>query len=429
MPAQVDAPPARRLAGYAGLLLLALWGAEWGLSLQQNRLVGGRFTWVPAWEFLGLDFLNPCLASRHWLAGGDPYREPFGDPREGTRFVGKFCYPPITLPLFSWCALVTPPAAVVIWVGVLAALAVCGAFLAWRARRRLGLSELPLPFVVGAFLCSTPVFFSLERGNIDLLLVLPLAGAACALQRRSLPRDLLAGGCLALAAWVKLYPGLLALSLPALGRWRALACFVGAAVLIGLPGVDDLPAFRANLGEAVVSDAPSAAYHPCHTLSCCWEYFWAGTPLAWLGRVPGPLAAAALVLTLALTVSWQVFRCPDSRRILFPYLLWLAALATFVPRISNDYNFYYLPLAALAVWDRRDPAAVHAGLALLLLWWQPWALPIGGREFFACKVLGFLAVTGCLVRRIRAQRPGVACEAERDPAPLFPGNSVPLLVK
>jgi hypothetical protein len=356
---------------------------------------------VPAWEFLGLDFLNPCLAARHWAAGGDPYREPFGDPREQTRFFGKFCYPPAVLPLFAWCALVRPQTAVVVWVGVLAALAVFGAVLAWRARRRLGLSELPLPLAVGALLCSTPVLFALERGNCDLLVLPPLAAAAWALQRRSLPRDLLAGGCLALAAWIKLYPGLLVLSLPALGRWRALACFAAAAVLIGLPGLGDLPALRANMSESIAREAPAAAYHPCHTLSGCWAYLWEGTPLAWLGLIPGSLAAGGIVLSLALAVSREVARCPERGRVVLPYLLWLAALATFFPRHANDYNLYYLPLAALAVWDRRDPPAVHVGMALLLLWWQPWALPVGGREFFACKAAGFLAVTGSLVRRLR----------------------------
>jgi hypothetical protein len=396
--------PSRRLAGLAGLLLLALWGAAWGLSLRQNRLVGARFTWVPAWDFLGLDFLNPCMASRHWVAGGDPYRELFGDPREGTRLNGTFCYPPVVLPLFAWCALVTPQTAVVLWVGALTALAVFGAVLAWRCRRRLGLADLPLPLAVGAVLCSTPVLFALERGNIDLMLLPLFAGAAWALQRRSLPRDLTAGGCLALAAWAKLYPGLLALSLPALGRWRALACFVAAAVLIALPGLGDLPALQANLRVSIQAEAPAAAYHPCHTLSGCWAYLWAGTPLAWLGYIPGSLAAGALVLGLALAVSREVLRCPDSRRVVLPYLLWLAALATFFPRHANDYNLFYLPLAALAVWDRREPVAVQAGLALLLLWWQPWALPVGGRELFACKALGLLAVTASLVRRIREQR-------------------------
>ena len=56
MPPECDAPRVRRLIGYAGLLLLACWGAVWGASLCQNRLVGSRFTWVPAWEFLGLGF-------------------------------------------------------------------------------------------------------------------------------------------------------------------------------------------------------------------------------------------------------------------------------------------------------------------------------------------------------------------------------------
>src|SRR4051812_42506389 len=78
-----------------GLLLLTGWAAVWGLSLKENRLVGGRYTYAGAWDFLGLDFLSPCMASRHWLAGGDPYREPFGDPAEGaTDHVRKFCYPP-----------------------------------------------------------------------------------------------------------------------------------------------------------------------------------------------------------------------------------------------------------------------------------------------------------------------------------------------
>jgi hypothetical protein len=403
MPPEFDAPRARRLLGYAGLLLLAFWGAVWGASLCQNRLVGRGLTWVPAWEFLGLDFLNPCLASRHWLAGGDPYREAFGDPRDGTDLVGKFCYPPVVLPLFSWCALVSPPTAVVIWVGVLAALAVFGAALAWRCRRRLGLADMPLPFVLGVFLCSTPVVYALERGNCDLLILLPLAGTVWALQHRSLPRDLVAGGCLALAAWIKLYPGLLVLSLPALRRWRALGCFVAAAALIGLPGVADLPALSANLHAAALVSGPSEPYHPCHALSSCWEYLWSGTPLAIVGRIPGPLAASTLALGLALAVSWRIYRCPVSCRLLYPYLLWLAALATFVPRIANDYNLYYLPLAALAVWDRRDPLLVHLGMALLLLWWQPLAVPIGNREFFVLKVLGFLAVTRSLIGRIREQ--------------------------
>jgi len=402
-------PPTRRSSAgergllLAGVLLLAGWAAVWGLSLCENRLLGGRFTWTGAWDFLGLDFLNPCLATRHWLAGGDPYREPFGDPREGTAQVAKFFYPPPVLPLFAWCGLLPPRQAVVVWTIVLAALAMWGAVLAWRTRRRLGLCKLPLPFVVAALLCSTPVIFALERGNFDLLVLPPLAGAAWALQRRSAARDLLAGGGLALATCLKVYPGLLVFSLLALGRWRALLCFAVAGLALGLPGLGYLPALHANLIESSAHMAPVTIWHTCHSLSNSWQPLWAATPFAFLGHVPGTVAAGVFVLGLGLAISCRVARCPDRSRVLYPYLLWLAALATFLPRLANDYNFYYLPLAALAVWDRRDPLAVHVGMALLLFWWQPITVPIGVKELFVFKVLGFLAVTASLGRRIAEQ--------------------------
>jgi hypothetical protein len=138
--------------------------------------------------------------------------------------------------------------------------------------------------------------------------------------------------------------------------------------------------------------------------------------LSFLKEMRVGIAGGVFVLGLALAVSYRVARCPNPSAVLYPYLLWLAALATFAPRIANDYNFYYLPLAALAVWDRRDPLAVHVGMGLLLLWWQPIALPIGGREMFACKMLGFVAVTVSLGRRITEQRQAtVRPQATRQP--------------
>jgi hypothetical protein len=345
------------------------------------------------------------MASRHWLAGGDPYREPFGDPAEGAPdHVRKFCYPPPILPLFAWCALLTPQQGVVVWIAVLVALGSWGAVLAWRTRFRLGLAALPLPLVLAAVLCSTPLCFGLERGSCDLLVLPPLVAAAWALRRRSPGHDLLAGGGLALATAIKVYPGLLILSLLALRRWRALCCCGVVGLALGLASLGHLPAWRANLAEVIAGEAPAWLYQHCHTLSSFWQPFWTGTRLAFLTHVPGGVAAGVFVLGLALAVSYRVARCPNPSAVLYPYLLWLAALATFAPRIANDYNFYYLPLAALAVWDRRDPLAVHVGMGLLLLWWQPIALPIGGREMFACKMLGFVAVTVSLGRRIAEQQ-------------------------
>ena len=80
-------------------------------------------------------------------------------------------------------------------------------------------------------------------------------------------------------------------------------------------------------------------------------------------------------------------------------LLWVVALATFVPMVSNDYNFCFLPLTVVAVWDRRDPLLVHVALVLLLLWWQPIAISLGDRTLFWFKLLGLCAAAVSLVER------------------------------
>jgi hypothetical protein len=84
-------------------------------------------------------------------------------------------------------------------------------------------------------------------------------------------------------------------------------------------------------------------------------------------------------------------------------MLWIVALATFVPQVSNDYNLCFLPLAVLAVWDRRDPLLVHVAVALLLLWWQPLSMSIDPKLLLLCKLLGLGAATVCLVERAREQ--------------------------
>lgn len=388
----------------AGLAMLLVWGLAWGTSIHRGRLVGSTRVWICAWDFLGLDFLNNYQASRHWLAGGDPYREPFGDP-----LARKFCYPPVVLPLFAWCGWFRPQAAVVLWMGVLAGLAALGTMQACRARRQLGLWKVPLPLALAAVLGSTPVIFAMERGNYDLLVLAPLALAAWALQRRGLACDLLAGSCVALAAWMKVYPGLLGLGFIVLRRPRALGFCVLAGIAIGLPGLRDLAAFQANAKDLVVRYIPPVFFQFTHSLSADWPLLWAGTRLAWLARVPGLVVAGGFILLLSAWASYRLYRCPDSSRLLYPYFVWLTALATFLPEISNDYNFVFLPLAAVAVWDRRDPVHVHMSMALMLLWWQPVQLSIGPQLLFGFKLCGFAAVTACLLRRIQEQAEAVRC--------------------
>ena len=91
--------------GVSGLIFLSLW---WGRSLKKNILVGARFTTVPAVEHLGLDFLNNYYAVRHWIDGGDPYTDDFGDPRKR-----PFVYSPLLLWTFTWCSLCSARVAVV----------------------------------------------------------------------------------------------------------------------------------------------------------------------------------------------------------------------------------------------------------------------------------------------------------------------------
>jgi hypothetical protein len=104
-------------------------------------------------------------------------------------------------------------------------------------------------------------------------------------------------------------------------------------------------------------------------------------------------------------VGFQIYRCPKRHELIYPYFTWILALATFVPTISNDYNLFFLPLTVLAIWDRRDPLIVHISLLLLLLWWQPFYLPINDRLFLFIKLFSLVALAISLTKRCRELSP------------------------
>src|SRR5438105_7977423 len=221
--------------GVAGALALVLWCAVWASSIQHHRLRGGQWTWFPGFQYLGVDFLSGYQAARHWLDGGDPYREPFGDPLDR-----PVCYPRVILPFFAWTHWLRPYRATVLGIAALALLAGLGAWVSWRTRQRLGLQRVPRSFVLAAVLCSTPVLFALERGNWDLLVLPCLIVSAWALERRSRQADIAMGIVLALAAWIKIYPGLLVLALVIFRRPRSFISFAVACLVIGVFCVSDL---------------------------------------------------------------------------------------------------------------------------------------------------------------------------------------------
>lgn len=391
----------RRLLQVGGFFLLIAWAGWWAKSLHHHHLVGARQTWVSAWSFLGLDFQNNYYASRHWLAGGDPYRDAIGDPNGR-----KFCYPPPVLPLFAWCGWVDVRVAVVIWTCVLAGLAVLGAVLALRTRRELALSGVPWTCGVAAILYSTPVLFALERGNCDLILLLPITAAALALRSRSRWSDAVAGSCLALAAAIKIYPAFLVLGLLPLRRFRAFAWSAATGLVLLALAWDQWFLFRANVQELVAQNTPfanGAISSDTHSISGCWLLLWPGTRLAWLARIPGVVGALLAVLPGLLWISWRIARLKQPNRLLFPYFTWIAACATFVPPVSNDYNLFFLPLSALALWDRRDPVPVHMGMTLLLLWAEPLVLSPSAQLLLAFKFLALAGVGLSLATRLGEQ--------------------------
>ncbi|MCI0457439.1 MAG: DUF2029 domain-containing protein [Gemmataceae bacterium] len=266
--------------------------------------------------------------------------------------------------------------------------------------------DLPFPLLLAALLCSTPIFYAMERGNCDLLALLFLLPAVWALRGQSWWRDSLAGSCLALAAWVKIYPGIVLLGLLSLRRWRAFGCATLVAVGLALLQWPQLPAFLHNAQELAAQHAPSRGGQvgtTVHTLSGCWPLIWTAKPFRWLAAMPPTLGAAALLAPILLWVSWRLFRCPRAARLHYPYLVWLMGAATYLPLVSNDYNLFFVPLAALAVWDRRDPVWVHLLMAYTLLWWQPLWLPVGPRLLLLTKLLALVAVGGSLVTRAAEQ--------------------------
>ena len=411
-PSPARPPRWRGALGAIGLAVLAVWAGWWAASLREGRLLGGERTWVPALPFLAGDFaVHFDHIGRVVAAGGDPYR--LGDP-----VCCQDLYPPLATRLFAWTAMLSPAAAQGAWLVALAVLAAGGAWAAWRVRAECGLGDVPLPLALAAVLGSTPAVMALERGQFDLLVLPGLLGAAWLLRRESRAAEGLAGVLLAAAAWLKYYPGLLALGLLALRRWRALAGFVAAAAAIGLADLHGVRRSLENCRQAAATlDAlRTGVFAWEHSLTATWRTLWPGTRWAWLARMPGPVAAVALLAPPLLWVSLRVARSPRPGRLIAPYFLWLVAAATFFPAISNDYNLVFLPLGALAVWDRRDPVLVHALLLPLLPWWQPWRLPIPATVLLAAKLSGLLGVGLSLAIRATEPAPPVAPRPHVAPA-------------
>jgi Glycosyltransferase family 87 len=396
-----------RIASAVSVLVLVGWACWWTLSLRENRMIAAETTWVPAHTFLGVDFQSNYFAVRCWLRGGDPYVEPFDDPL-GRPLVN----PPLILPLFAWTKLFGLRSATAIWFVALVGFAVLGAWAVGGVRRQLRLEPIPLPACIAAILCSMPVLFALERGNWDLMLIPPLLGLAWGLSGNSPRRDAVAGLCLTLMAWVKLYPALLLLAPLALRRWRVVGVFAASSLVLAVFWRNELEAIARSIRGAE-GDVRTDFCHVYHSWSQAWAPFWSETPLSLLTRIPGTVGALAVMLPIIAVMTRNLVRTPNRGRVLLPYLCWLTAAATCLPQIMNDYNWAPLPLALLMTWTRRDSFVVHMLLALGLIWLQPFHVDIGPWLFFTFKLAAFFAATWSLSARIAECRETAMARALR----------------
>ncbi len=127
--------------------------------------------------------------------------------------------------------------------------------------------------------------------------------------------------------------------------------------------------------------------------------FWFVKQVPLLQQIPGIVAAALLLLPAILVVCRKVARSSNPVPLILPLFFWLTAAATFGLPYSNDYNLITLPIAALAVWDRRDRLIIHIALGLSVIWSQPFWLPVPGQILILFKLGAVYAIGGCLAAR------------------------------
>ena len=386
-----------RVLGAFSLALIVLWVAWWIKSIEQDSLVYGNHTWASPLPFLAGDFkVHIDHTARILVAGINPYR------LTDDWVCASFPYPPVIPRLFAWVALVSTPVAIRIWLGAVSVFLGIAAVAAWRTRRALGLWPVPLSALAVALIYSTPAVLAMERGQCDPLVIPAMLAVAWLARKDSTGRQLAAGGLLGVAAWIKYYPGLAVFGLLALKRWKAAAVFVVVAGLIGLVDRVEVRQSIENGKKLAHGISSTPRVLPTvHSLVSCWKAWPVVRANRPLRKIPPPVAAGLLLVPALVGVSRQVARSRDVAPLIAPYLLWLTAAATFAMPYAIDYNLIPLPLAALCVWDRRDPVLVHIAMGLLLLWWQPIALDVSGNVLLVAKLGGLYAVGYSLACRAR----------------------------
>ena len=405
-----------------GVLLLAVVAVWWAIGLFQTvpqlspgraDVDGKKFTTVPIMPFAGLDFHHNYVGVRSWKRGDDLYREMGGDPANP-----KYTYPPTTLVAFSWTAWFPPSLhlnfnsalgafpfepsfpAMFVWLTMIIVVVAAAAWRSWLFRTELGLPSLPLLFILGATFASYPVIFEMERGNCNALPLLAIFLLVPALRwQRQWLGDVFAGLCVACAVGVKPFAIVLVLGLVAVRRARAAGL---ATVWLGVFCVVMWRDLVPWLEVAKVSTAiqQTGYLEFSHSLISHWPLLMRDVGLPQLASWPPTVMVGGGMLIVALVVSWRVFKSGEPRSIAWPYLLWLAAIATFVSPVAQDYNLLFVPLVILGVWRADDSWWSHLCVCLALIWWQPFYFGLSGFPWHVLKAVSVVWVGWLVLARL-----------------------------
>jgi hypothetical protein len=262
------------------------------------------------------------------------------------------------------------------------------------------------------------------------MVVLPLIVASWLLVRQGGVAQIASGVLLGASSWLKYYPGLTFVALVALRRPKALLAFVVVAAVIGWVDFDGFQQSIKNgaMAQAVMADKVPHVHEIKHSIVENWKSMKFVRRVHLLREIPGSVAAAALLLPAIVLVSRRISRVPDPRPLIFPYLLWLTAAATFGMPYANDYNLVPLLLAMLAVWDVGDSWRLQVLLGLSMLWFQPFWLPLGGQILMVLKLLALYGVCWSLANRAAGSN-SAAPLGELSPPKLTRSASRPYLVR
>ncbi len=169
------------------------------------------------------------------------------------------------------------------------------------ARRDRLVRGLDLALLVGVMFAYAPVVSELIIGNVHLLILGLLAAAWLALGRGTARGELVAGACVAVAALIKVFPGVVILWFLLTGRYRAAAAAIVTMAVLALATVPvtglqmwlDYPVVLANLGPPTELTDVLA-------------------PTVWLSAVMPSLAARGLVTVVGImVVVWAARRRPE----------------------------------------------------------------------------------------------------------------------